>query len=105
MDRQRTGSPLSRAIGLGSAKSGVERWWAERLSAIALVPLTLWFLAAVIAHSSGGYAQFIAWLKELPANVLMVLLLIALFHHSALGLQVIVEDYVHSPLECSSTMF
>lgn len=99
MDAQRTRSPLARAIGLGSAKSGVEHWWAERVSAVALVPLTLWFVAAIIAHSRSDYQGFVAWLKELPTTILMVLLLLALFHHTALGLQVIVEDYVHSKLK------
>jgi succinate dehydrogenase / fumarate reductase membrane anchor subunit len=99
VDTQRTRSPLARAIGLGSAKSGVEHWWAERVSAAALVPLTLWFVAAIIAHSRSDYQGFVGWLKELPTTILMVLLLLALFHHTALGLQVIVEDYVHSSLK------
>jgi succinate dehydrogenase / fumarate reductase, membrane anchor subunit len=89
-------SPLARANGLGSAKEGVREWWAERVSAVALVPLTLWFAASIIAHSGGDYATFIAWMRTpLPAT-LMILLLIALFHHTALGLQVVIEDYVHS---------
>lgn len=96
MDRQRTRSPLARAIGLGSAKSGVEHWWAERVSAVALVPLTLWFVAAVIAHTRSDYAGFLAWLREFPTTILIVLLLAAIFHHTALGLQVVIEDYVHS---------
>ena len=83
-------------MGLGSAKGGVEHWWAERVSAIALVPLTLWFVASIIAHTGSNYAAFIAWLRTPTAAVLMVLLLIALFHHTALGLQVVIEDYVHS---------
>jgi succinate dehydrogenase / fumarate reductase, membrane anchor subunit len=89
-------SPLGRAIGLGSAKDGVEHWWAERVSAIALVPLTLWFVASVIAHTGSDYATFVAWLRTPLVTILMILLLIALFHHTALGLQVVVEDYVHS---------
>jgi len=89
-------SPLARAIGLGSAKEGSERWWAERVSAVALVPLTLWFSASIIAHTGSDYATFIAWLRTPLATVLMILLLIALFHHTALGLRVVIEDYVHS---------
>lgn len=91
-----TRTPLSRAIGLGSAKSGVGHWWAERLSAVALVPLSLWFVASLIAHSRSGYGELITWLKSPATVILMVLLLIASFHHTAAGLQVIVEDYVHS---------
>lgn len=89
-------SPLARAIGLGSAKEGVREWWAERVSAVALVPLTLWFAASIIAHSGSDYPTFIAWMRTPLAATLMILLLIALFHHTALGLQVVIEDYVHS---------
>lgn len=99
MDRRRTRSPLASAIGLGSSKSGVEHWWAERVSAVALVPLTLWFVASMIAHTGNDYVSFVAWLKEFPTTILMVLLLVALFHHTALGLQVVIEDYAHSDLK------
>jgi succinate dehydrogenase / fumarate reductase membrane anchor subunit len=96
MIRQRMRSPLGRAMGLGSAKEGVEQWWMERVSAVALVPLTLWFVASIIAHTGSDYDTFIAWLRTPLANVLMILLVIALFYHTALGLQVVIEDYVHS---------
>jgi succinate dehydrogenase membrane anchor subunit len=89
-------SPLARAIGLVSAKEGAEHWWAQRVSAVALLPLTLWFVASIIAHTGSDYVTFIAWLRTPLATVLMILLLIALFHHTALGLQVVIEDYVHS---------
>jgi succinate dehydrogenase / fumarate reductase membrane anchor subunit len=92
------------AVGLGSSKSGAELWWAERVSAIALVPLTLWFLAAIIAHTRSDYAGFTAWLKEFPTTILIILLLIALFHHITLGLQVIIEDYVHSDLKFAAVI-
>jgi succinate dehydrogenase / fumarate reductase membrane anchor subunit len=96
MTTERTRSPLARAAGLGSAKAGVEHWWRQRLSAVALVPLTVWFVAAIITHRTSDYAIAIAWLKTPFATFMMVLLLVALFHHVALGLQVIIEDYVHS---------
>jgi succinate dehydrogenase / fumarate reductase, membrane anchor subunit len=89
-------SPLGRAIGLGSAKEGVGHWWAERVSAVALVPLTLWFVASIIAHTHSDYATFIAWLRTPAATILIILLQLALFYHAALGLQVVIEDYVHS---------
>ncbi len=91
-----TRTPLARASWLGSAKSGVEHWWAQRVSAIALIPLTVWFAASIIAHSGSNYPGFVAWLRAPAVTILMVLLLIAMFHHAALGLQVIIEDYVHS---------
>lgn len=96
MDRKNTRSPLARAIGLGSAKSGVEHWWAERVSAIALIPLTLWLVASIIAHTGSDYAAFTAWLRKPYVTVLMITLLMALFYHTALGLRVIIEDYRHS---------
>ena len=92
-------SAFARAIGLGSAKQGVEHWWRERVTAVALTPLTLWFVASIIAHSSGDYAAFVTWLKMPLATCMMILLLIALFYHTALGLQVIIEDYIHSAIK------
>ena len=83
-------------MGLGSAKEGVGFWWVQRVSAVALIPLTLWLAASIIAHIGSDYATFIVWLRTLPAAILMILLLIALFYHTALGLQVVIEDYVHS---------
>lgn len=68
----------------------------ERVSAVALVPLTLWFIASIIAHTGSNYATFITWLRTPLTTILMVLLLIVLFYHTALGLQVVIEDYVHS---------
>lgn len=96
MKHRNTRSPLAKAIGLGSAKDGAGHWWAERVSAIALVPLTLWLAAALIAHTGSNYAAFIAWLKTPYVTTLMILLVIAAFHHTALGLQVIIEDYLHT---------
>jgi len=96
MDRQRMRSPLGRAMGLGSAREGVEHWWMARVSAVALIPLTLWFVASIIAHTGSDYVTFIIWLRMPLVSVLMVLLLMALFYHTALGLQVVIEDYVHS---------
>ncbi|MGY0561121.1 MULTISPECIES: succinate dehydrogenase, hydrophobic membrane anchor protein [unclassified Luteimonas] len=89
-------SPVARAAGLGSAKAGVEHWWAQRVSAIALIPLTLWFVASLIAHTHSDHATFLVWLRAPLNAVAMILLLLALFHHTALGLQVVIEDYMHS---------
>ena len=97
-------SPLARAIGLGSAREGVGHWWAERVSAVALIPLTLWFVASLIAHTGSDHAAFVAWLSTPLATVPMVLLLIALFHHTALGLQVVIEDYVHSGVKFAAVI-
>jgi succinate dehydrogenase / fumarate reductase membrane anchor subunit len=88
-------SPLGRALGLGSAKEGVEHWWRQRVTALALVPLTLWFVVAVIGLVGADHAVFVAWVRNPMAAVLLVLLLVATFYHAALGLQVVIEDYVH----------
>jgi succinate dehydrogenase / fumarate reductase membrane anchor subunit len=96
MDGQRMRSPLGRARGFGSAREGVEHWWMQRVTAAALIPLTLWFVASLIALTGSDYDAFVAWLKVPFVAILMVLLLIALCHHMALGLRVVVEDYVHS---------
>jgi succinate dehydrogenase / fumarate reductase membrane anchor subunit len=91
-------SPLGRAIGLGSAKRGVEHWVVQRVTAVALVPLALWFVAAMIELAGADFDAMRDWVgRPLPAIVL-VLLLIATFYHAALGLQVVIEDYVHGEL-------
>lgn len=97
-------SPLARAQRLGSAKGGAHHWWAQRVSAVALVPLTVWFLGSIIAHAGGDYATAIGWLKTPLASIPMVLLLLALFHHAALGLQVVIEDYLHSGAKVAAAM-
>lgn len=89
-------SPLGRAQGLGSAREGVEPWWLVRVIAVALVPLTLWFAASLIALTGSDYTRFVTWLKAPLDALFMVLLLIALFSHLALGLRVVIEDYIHS---------
>jgi succinate dehydrogenase / fumarate reductase membrane anchor subunit len=96
MGRHDMRTPLARAIELRSAKDGVHHWWMQRISAIALIPLTIWFIPAIIAQTGADYTAFVAWMRNPITVVLMDLLLIALFYHAALGLQVVVEDYVHS---------
>ena len=87
-------TPLGRVLGLGSAKEGVAHWWAQRLTAVALVPLLLWFAAGLIAHLGAGRPQALEWLgAPLPA-ITMLLLLVAGFYHMSLGLQTVIEDYV-----------
>jgi succinate dehydrogenase / fumarate reductase, membrane anchor subunit len=91
-------SPLGRAIGLGSAKEGVEHWWMQRITAVALVPLTLWLAISIVGLVGADLETVQNWLgRPLPA-ILLVLLLVATFYHMSLGLQVVVEDYVHAQL-------
>ncbi len=89
-------SPLGRAVGMGSAKEGVAHWWAQRLTAVALIPLSLWFAASLIALTGADRAALVAWLHAPVPAIVMVLLLIATFYHMALGVQVVIEDYVHT---------
>ena len=96
MNKEAMRSPVARARGLGSAKEGVAAWWLERVTALALVPLTLWLAASLIALSGSDYMAFVGWVSRPLATLLIVLLLIALFTHLSLGLQVVIEDYVHS---------
>jgi len=89
-------SPLGRVLGLGSAKDGTAHWWAQRVSAVALIPLTLWFFFSLLALSNLDYGTVRAWLA-LPFDGFLTMLLVAvLAYHSYLGTIVIVEDYVTS---------
>jgi succinate dehydrogenase / fumarate reductase, membrane anchor subunit len=93
VDRLR--SPLGRARGLGSARAGSRHWWAMRLTSIALVPLTLWFIFTVV-HLAGAPRQAVVeWLSAPMTMGIMLALIVATFHHLQLGLQVVIEDYVH----------
>ena len=96
MAADRLRSPLGRALGLGSAKEGVEHWWLQRVTALALVLLSLWFVAALIGHLGADYGAAVAWLRSPITAILMLLLVATTFYHAALGLQVVIEDYVHS---------
>ncbi|MFN4090907.1 MAG: succinate dehydrogenase, hydrophobic membrane anchor protein [Alphaproteobacteria bacterium] len=88
-------SPLGRIRGLGSAKDGTGHWWAQRVTALALVPLTFWFVVSIFGVAGSDYFGFVAWLSSPLVAGLMILLIVATFHHAQLGLQVIIEDYVH----------
>lgn len=95
-------SPLGRVRGLGSAKEGVGHWLAQRITAIALVLLGFWFVAAVVSNVGADYATFAAWLGRPGNATLMILTMIAAFWHAALGLQVVIEDYVHGVARTAS---
>lgn len=88
-------SPLGRALGLGSAKSGFEHWWVQRLSAAALVPLGLWFVISLFGMQGLDYWVVSTWVGEPLHAIMLILLLLSLLTHSNLGLQVVIEDYVH----------
>ena len=87
-------SPLSQARGLGSAKDGVHHWWMQRLTALALIPLSLWFVFSIARYHLADYSTMILWLHNPYVAIALVLYFTALFYHSALGVQVVIEDYV-----------
>lgn len=87
-------TPLNRVLGLGAAGGGVEHWWTQRLTAVALVPLGLWFAFSLAGLDSLGYADVAAWLSQPLSGVLLILTVLTAIHHSYLGVQVVVEDYV-----------
>ncbi|HEX3395064.1 MAG TPA: succinate dehydrogenase, hydrophobic membrane anchor protein [Steroidobacteraceae bacterium] len=89
-------SPLSRVLGLGSAKDGTAHWWGQRVTAVALVPLTVWFVFSLLTLPDFDYETVRTWLSVPVTGFLAVLLVAVLSYHSYLGTIVIVEDYVTS---------
>lgn len=98
--QSRIESDLARAKGLGSAHHGTQHWMHQRLTALAAVPLVLWLIWAVANRVVGAsYGEFTDWLGAPHNAVLMILSIITIFYHAALGTQVIVEDYIHGALK------
>ena len=88
-------SPLGRVLGTGAAHDGVRHWWMQRLTSIALVPLTVWFVVSLLALPSLGYGTVIAWMSQSWTALLLILLVLTAAWHSQLGVRVVVEDYIH----------
>ena len=88
-------SPLARARGLGPARAGVGHWTHQRLTAISNLLLVLWFVFSAVALAGADYAEVRAWLASPLSASLMILLVISTFYHARLGVQVVIEDYVH----------
>ena len=99
-------TPLGNVLGLGSSKSGVHHWWVQRLTAVALIPLTLWFAYAVVSGclDVSSFETARAFIGDPIHAILLILLTFTMLHHSQLGLQVVVEDYVHGPLKTFTLM-
>lgn len=89
-------SPLNRARGLGSAKSGVHHFWVQRLTALALIPLIVWFAISLVMLSGADYGMARAWIGSPVVMVLLILTIVIGLHHGQLGIQVVIEDYVHN---------
>ena len=86
---------LGRVRGLGTAKEGVHHWWMQRLTAIALIPLTLWFIISIATLNNASYTETVNWLSIPLVSIFMILFVSATLYHALLGVQVVVEDYIH----------
>ena len=89
-------TPLARVRGLGSAKEGTHHFWNQRLTAIALVPLMLWIMASLVRMTTMDYQPITAWIADPLNAVLLLVFIFAMYYHALLGVQVVIEDYVHS---------
>ena len=88
-------TPLSRVKGLGSAKDGTSHFWHQRLTALLMIPLVLW-IGFSVAALPAEHADLVAWVQQPLVSAGLVLLVISLFYHAQLGLQVVIEDYIAS---------
>lgn len=88
-------SPLGRVRGLGSAKEGVDHFWAQRMTALALIPLAVWFVISLFSVLGADHGAVQAWVNSPVVAGLLILLIAATFYHAFLGLQVVIEDYIH----------
>jgi succinate dehydrogenase / fumarate reductase membrane anchor subunit len=88
-------SPLGRVVGLGSAKSGAHHWWLQRLTSIALVPLSIWFAVSMLSLPALDHVTVIGWMSQSWTALLLIVFVLVATWHSQLGVQVVVEDYVH----------
>lgn len=89
-------APLARVRGLGSAKDGTHHFWNQRLTAIALIPLSLWIMISIVSMTAVDYQTITVWMGS-PLNAVLVLIFIlALYYHALLGVQIVIEDYIHS---------
>jgi succinate dehydrogenase / fumarate reductase membrane anchor subunit len=87
-------SPLGRARGLGSAKEGTHHFWVQRVTAVALIPLVLWFVYSLAQLPSGNYEVVRWWVHAPSVAVALVLFIACALYHSMLGVQVVIEDYI-----------
>ena len=97
-------TPLGRVLGLGSAKEGTDHFWSQRVSAMAVAGLGIWFVFALVGLIADGmvYRDVTAWVASPLRSAALIALIGALAYHSSLGVQVVIEDYVHGPLKVVS---
>ena len=92
-------SPIGRVLGLGAAKAGAAHWWSQRVTSVALVVLALWFVASLLRFPNFDHPMVTQWISAPLNAVLLCLLVGSATYHSQLGVQVVVEDYVHGSLK------
>jgi succinate dehydrogenase / fumarate reductase membrane anchor subunit len=92
-------SPLGRVRGMGSAKGGTHHWWMQRVTSIALLPLSIWLIFSLAGLAGAEYALVLDWIGNTFNAVMLLAFLTAAFHHAASGLQVVIEDYVRGELQ------
>ena len=90
-------SPLGKVLGLGTAKDGTSHWWGQRVSAVAVLLLGLWFAFMLATMDNFSHAAAVEFVASPMHSLLLLLLVAAMGYHSYLGLQVVIEDYVHAP--------
>lgn len=88
-------TPLGKVRGLGSAKNGTHHWWMQKVTAVALIPLTIWFVASLVQLTSSDYEAAFMWVAYPLNAILMILFISTGVYHLKLGIQVVVEDYIH----------
>ncbi len=89
-------NPLAKVKGLGASGEGSHHWWLQRVTAIALVPLSLWFVFSIINHIGNSHQEVTTWIAQPSVALLLILYLGFMFYHAQLGIQVVIEDYVHT---------
>jgi succinate dehydrogenase / fumarate reductase, membrane anchor subunit len=87
---------LGKVRGSGSAKNGTHHWWMQRVTAIGLLPLVVWLLVSLVGLVNAGHSQVITWISSPFTTLLLILFIFSGFYHAKLGLQVVIEDYVHT---------
>ena len=92
-------SPLGRVRGMGSAKGGTHHWWMQRVTSIALLPLSIWLIFSLSRMIGAEYVVVLEWIGTTLNAVLLLAFLTAAFHHAASGLQVVIEDYIRGDLQ------
>ncbi|MEP7313078.1 MAG: succinate dehydrogenase, hydrophobic membrane anchor protein [Pseudomonadota bacterium] len=98
------GTPLGRVLGHGSARGGAQHWWVQRVTAVALIPLIAWFVWSLLRLPGFDHGSVTAWIGGPWHAVLLLLLFVTACWHSRLGVQVVIEDYVHTPATKIATL-